>query len=246
MIFPRLKLGIAAVCALALAACSGGPSRPKAAPPPPGATSAMETEAAFTLLNAGDDAGARKRLTALLKRDPMNPSARLLNESIDRDPRDLLGPDSYAYVVRPGDTIVGLAERLLGNRLKAYQLGRYNGLKAPVVLIPGQSLRIPGAPPRAAPVRRPEPRPTPAAPSARPRPAPARPAAAAPAPAAATANPGAARQARTAGLAALNQGNVARAVGLLRRAAALDPGNPLIARDLARAERIAATVRARQ
>ncbi|WP_260597115.1 LysM peptidoglycan-binding domain-containing protein [Sphingomonas endolithica] len=245
MNFPRLRLGIAAACALGLAACSGGPSRPKPPPPPPGAASALETEAAFTLLNAGDEAGARKRLTALLKRDPMNPSARLLNESIDRDPRDLLGPDSYAYVVRAGDTIVGLAERLLGNRLKAYQLGRYNGLKAPVVLIPGQLLRIPGKAPRAAPVRRPEPRPTPPAPNVRPRPAPARPAPTT-APAAPVANPAAARQARTAGLAALNQGNVVRAVGLLRRAAALDPGNPLIGRDLARAERIAATVRARQ
>jgi hypothetical protein len=245
MIFRRLKLGITVACALALAACSGGPSRPKTAPPAPGAASALETETIFTLLNAGDEATARKRLSALLKRDPMNPSARLLNESIDRDPRDLLGPDSYAYVVRPGDTIVGLAERLLGNRLKAYQLGRYNGLKAPVVLVPGQSLRIPGAAPRAAPARRPEPRPTPPASSARPKPATAKPAPPT-APAARTANPAAARQARTAGLAALNQGNVARAVGLLRRAAVLDPGNPLIARDLARAERIAATVRARQ
>jgi hypothetical protein len=33
---------------------------------------------------------------------------------------------------------------------------------------------------------------------------------------------------------------------LLRRASAADPGNALIARDLARAERIAATVRARK
>ena len=64
------------------------------------------------------------------------------------------------------------------------------------------------------------------------------------APAKAAANPAAARAARTAGLVALNQGAVQRAVGLLRRAATLDPGNPLIARDLARAERIAATVRA--
>ena len=47
-------------------------------------------------------------------------------------------------------------------------------------------------------------------------------------------------------IAALNQGNVDRAVGLLRRAKQLDPANPLIARDLARAERIAATVRARK
>jgi Flp pilus assembly protein TadD len=65
-------------------------------------------------------------------------------------------------------------------------------------------------------------------------------------PVAPLANPAVARQLRAAGLAALNQGNIDRAVALLRRAATLDPGNPLIARDLGRAERIAATVRARR
>jgi hypothetical protein len=51
---------------------------------------------------------------------------------------------------------------------------------------------------------------------------------------------------RSAGLAALNRGAVKQAVGLLQRAHALDPGNAVILRDLQRAERIAATVRARQ
>ncbi|MFC3580391.1 LysM peptidoglycan-binding domain-containing protein [Sphingomonas hylomeconis] len=238
-----VKLAVVAAGALSLAACSGGTPHLKAVAPPPAASSAGEAEAIATLLDQGQEGAARKRLKALLKRDPMNPSARLLNDSLDRDPKELLGPDSYPYVTRPGDTIVGLAQRFLGNRLKAYQLGRYNGLKAPVVLTPGQVLRIPGEAPRPEPVRRPDPvRATPA--PAKPKPAAARPAA--PAPAKPVANPVAARAARTAGLAALNQGNVQRAVGLLRRAAALDPGNALIARDLARAQRIAATVKARQ
>jgi EAL domain-containing protein (putative c-di-GMP-specific phosphodiesterase class I) len=60
------------------------------------------------------------------------------------------------------------------------------------------------------------------------------------------ANPAAAQRARSAGLAALNRGAVKQAVGLLQRAHALDPGNAVILRDLQRAERIAATVRARQ
>jgi Flp pilus assembly protein TadD len=65
-------------------------------------------------------------------------------------------------------------------------------------------------------------------------------------PPAPAANPALAGQLRSAGLNALNQGQVARAVALLTRAAQLDPANPLIARDLARAERIARAVQAKR
>ncbi|URW75114.1 LysM peptidoglycan-binding domain-containing protein [Sphingomonas donggukensis] len=236
-----MKFWGAAALSLALAACSGGPAR-VASTPTPAVSTAGEVDRINDLLLAGDTGGARKALKAVLKREPMNANALLLRDSVERDPKELLGPQSYPYAVRSGDTITGLATRLLGNRLKAYQLARYNDLTAPYALAPGQSLRIPGTPPRpepvrSEPVRRPEP--APAKPAPAPKPTAAKPAAPA-------ANPVLARQLRTAGLAALNQGNVARAVAMLRRAAAADPGNPAIAADLARAERIAATVRARQ
>ena len=245
-----LRLLATSTILAALAACSGGPGRPKGPPPPPQrmAVTPAETDAAFDLLMAGKEDDARKLVDKLLKRDPMSPTAQLLQDSIKRDAKDLLGPTSFPYTVRAGDTVNGVTQRFLGNRLKAYQLLRYNDLRAPVILVPGQVLRIPGEPPRIEPVRRPElspsPHAAPAAPAttARPRPAPARPAT----PAAASANPAAARTTRAAGLAALNGGDVNRAVALLRRAAMLAPANPAIGRDLARAERIAATVRARK
>lgn len=230
----------AVLLALMVSGCAGDSAHVKSAgaavkPVPP-----SDTDAAFTLLMQGDEAGARKRLQLVTRREPTNVIARLLTESIDRDPKDLLGPQSYPYVAREGDTIVGLAERFLGNRLKAYQLLRYNGFKAPVTLAPGQIVRIPGEP--APPPEAPRPaRLAPATPAPAPKPKPVP-----PKPAAPVVNPAAARQARAAGLAALNQGNVARAVALLQRAKALDPVNPLVARDLARAERIAATVKARR
>lgn len=224
---------------LALAACSHGPSRPEsvsAAPEP------ASPDSVIAALDRGDEATARKQIRAIQKRTPTDPAARVLEESIDKDPVELLGPKSFAYTVQPGDTMVGLADRFLGNRLKFYQLARYNGVKVPATLAAGTVLRIPGTPP--APARpKPAPRPSEPAPVARPPHAkPAPPAAAAPA--APAANPALARQMRAEGLAALNQGKVDRAVALLRRAAALDPGNPLIARDLSRAQRIAQTVHA--
>lgn len=243
MTVTRIKLTVIATGLLGLAACAGGPARVASTPSP--VAMSVETDLAFELMMRGQGGDARKRLNTVLKRDPNNPNAQLLRDSLDRDAKELLGPQNYPYTVRSGDTILGLAQRFLGNRLKAYQLLRYNDLKAPAVLAAGQTLRLPGEPPRAEPIRRADPAPTRAAPPAHP-PATPKPKPAAAKPAAPVANPAAARQARAAGLAALNQGNVARAVALLRRGAALDPGNPLIARDLARAERIAATVRARR
>ena len=241
---PSLALLAPIAAALALAACSHGsgeaPQPVSAAPAP------VSTDSVIALLNQGDEAAASKQLKAILKRDPADPSARVLEESIDKDPVELLGPKAFPYTVQPGETLIALAERFLGNKLKFYQLARYNGVKVPSSLAAGSVLRIPGTPPRpAAPVHV-APRPEPAAPRpvrARPTPAPAVPAPA-PTPAAPAANPALAGQLRGAGLAALNQGKVDRAVALLSRAAALDPGNPLIARDLSRAQRIQRTVSA--
>jgi LysM repeat protein len=242
------KLVAAALLLVTLAACSQKP-RPEAAPIASATVTDAEIEAVQATLLRGDRKAATKQVNALIKRAPMDPSLLLLKQSITGDAAADLGPTNYPYAVKPGDTIEGLAARLLGNRLKAYQLARYNGLEAPVTLAPGQTLRIPGAMPVAPkpkpavserPARTTAPAPAPAA--ARPKPPAAASTRPAPAPAA---NPAAARQARAAGLTALNQGNVTRAVALLRRANALDPGNALIQRDLQRAERIANTVRAR-
>lgn len=239
--------------AMAVAACSHGPKG--AAPAAASRATPTQVDAIMALLDRGRTGEARKRIDAALKRDPMNPSVLVLRDSLDREPRDLLGPDSYPYTARAGDTMAGLAQRFLGNRLKSYQLARYNGIARPAALVAGQVLRIPGQPPRIEAPRRVEPRAAPATPTPRAKPGVVRPAAPPTAPpptaqpsvaARPTANPVAARQARSAGLAALNQGNVVRAVGLLRRAASLAPGDPVIARDLARARRIAATVRARK
>lgn len=226
--------------ALALAACAKGP--PPAPMSAPVAVSDGDVNGVQALLMRGDRKGADKLLKPLLKREPMNPRLALLRDSISGNPQEQLGPTNYPYTVRPGETVETIAENLLGNRLKAYQLARYNGLANPATLAAGHVLRIPGTPPRPKPQPAPE-RPARPAASAPARPRPVVPA---PAPAKPAANPAAAQRARSAGLAALNRGAVKQAVGLLQRAHALDPGNAVILRDLQRAQRIAATVRARQ
>ena len=227
---------------LALAACSKSPAPPTAAIPATVSTSDIDTVQA--LLMRGERKDAEKRLKPLLQREPMNPQLALLQNSLSGDAKEQLGPVNYPYTVRPGETIEAIADRLLGNRLKAYQLARYNDLSNPSALAAGHILRIPGTLPQPKPQPA-APRPSRSAPAAtKPKPKSAAPAAAAPAKP--VANPAAAQRARSAGLAALNRGNVRQAVGLLQRANALNPGNAVILRDLQRAQRIAATVRARQ
>lgn len=242
-----LPIAGATALSLALAACSSGPK--VAATPPAIAATADEIEAIAQLLDRGEITDARKRLDSALRSDPMNPSLLVLHQSVVGDATADLGPTSYPYTVDAGDTMARLAERLLGNRLKSYQLARYNGIDNPATLAPGQVLRIPGQPARAGSDRAGQPGPSSRLnstavvdPTPKPRPAPVPSAT----PTARVADAAAARRARTAGLAALNNGDVADAVALLQRAAALDPGNDAIERDLTRARRIAATVRSQR
>lgn len=226
----------AALGALVLGACSG--KAPVQTAGPAGATvSPSEIDAIAELLYQGNRKEARRRVGKALDRDPANPTLMMLKQSIIGDAREDLGPTSFPYVVQRGDTMTTLASRFLGNRLKAYQLARYNDIENPNNLAAGTVLRIPGQPPRpsrAAAKREPD-----AASKAPSAPSKSK------APAAAKVDRAGAKRAQAAGLTALNQGRVTEAVTQLRRAAALDPGNAAINRDLARAERIAATVKAR-
>lgn len=233
---------VSIIAALALTACASTPgaemSITSTATAPRG-----DVDGVQALLMQGDIKGGKNQLKSLLKVYPMDPRLMLLQQSISENPTELLGPTSYSYTVRSSDTMEGLAERLLGNKLKAYQLARYNRLKMPAVLVKGQILQIPGgrsvresAPAvvrKAQPVRSPE---TSASPVSKEASAPPKPAA----------QPAAASRARSAGLAALNRGAVNEAIRQLQRAHSLDPDNEQIFSDLQRAKRIASTVRSRR
>ncbi|SFR96513.1 LysM peptidoglycan-binding domain-containing protein [Sphingomonas jatrophae] len=236
----RRRNAAAVALLLALSACGGGPlSVGDKAPPAKDSWKGREDVGrAIELLNKGETDRARSVLTKVLKRQPNDPIATGLLAQIDRDPVALLGRESFAYAVKPNETLADLAGRFLGNPTSFYALGRYNGLSFPVSLSPGQVLRIPGEAKVA--------RPRPAADKPRAaRPAkptinaePARPAAAPP-----TADPARATRLRAAALEQLNRGQVNRAVSLLRQADQASPGNPLVRRDLERAERIQRTLK---
>ncbi len=244
----RLHIVSAVLASLVLTACAttGGPAASPTGKPvaaavvkaKPGLTPAERQKAAIDHLYHGQPEQARAELRALILEQPANTVARGLLEQVDQDPHALLGDKSYAYKVRPGETMSVLAQRFLGDPMMFYALARYNGMSTPTEIVAGQTLQIPGAPRK---VMATAPRPVtmlpPSATSA------AAPPPAAP-PAVSTRNPTRAAQLRGQGLENLNRGAVDKAVALFRQALSFDPGNPVIQKDLDRAVRIQKTVSA--
>lgn len=239
----RFVTSVSLSAVLMVAACSPGTKNHPGMIQP--INNRAQFEDAVALLMDGNVGAARKMLATMAKRDPNDHQTAALIKTLDVDPIATLGTRSFAYRVQSGDRMTGLSQRFLADRLKFYLLARYNEIAVPKAIAPGQMLRIPGAAPPVAPL---SPRTVKTVPNEPPRenigttgrPKP-------PADPAVSADMiRRASRLRGAGLAALNTGNVNRAVGLLRQAVALDRMNQAIRNDLARAVRIQATVAARR
>ncbi|MFG5409508.1 LysM domain-containing protein [Piscinibacter sakaiensis] len=104
--------------------------------------------AAVEMLEAGNEDQARQEISAALAADPANRLAQSLQRQITVDPQAALGRESFAYTVRPTDTLSRIAGRFLNDIFSFYLLARYNDIKVPRQVAAGQVIRIPGkAPP---------------------------------------------------------------------------------------------------
>lgn len=146
-------------------------------------------------LEFGREEAAVEELQRVLQADPNQRLALSLMRQIKEDPQAMLGRESFAYQVRPGESLSAIAGRFMRDVFMFYGLARYNDIKVPRQLAGGQTIRVPGkAPPPGAlaapaPTATPVPAPAPAPQAPAPAPAPAAatpppPAPAAPAPAA--------------------------------------------------------------
>ena len=146
---------------------------PAAAPPPLAAAEVPATlRAAQGLLQEGDADAAHELVRRVLAVEAGNAQALSYQRQIEGDPQALLGRESYAYVVRSGESLSSIARDRLRDSNLFYALARYNNVKVPRQLAAGQTIRIPGRAPAAAAAPAPAPAPAqPPTPAAAPAPA---------------------------------------------------------------------------
>jgi tetratricopeptide (TPR) repeat protein len=172
------RLALCCTAAMVLAGCGTRPAAPPPAPGPvpPEATVGPEAPelpvgpaspaaqqqaqkiaiAAVELLEGGFEDQARIELQRALMADANNRLAHNLLRQMSVDPVAALGRESFAYVVKPGETLSRIAQRHLGDVYSFYILARYNDIRVPKQLAGGQTIRIPGkAPPPTAMEREP-------------------------------------------------------------------------------------------
>ncbi|MGI4876216.1 MAG: LysM peptidoglycan-binding domain-containing protein [Janthinobacterium lividum] len=247
--FDRRAAGMAFVAVIAAAGCmKQAPPPPAVAPAPPAAVQPAVTPPpastpisltrkqrianALIALNAGQVAAARVGIVDMLTQMPGDPVATDLLRQIDTDPKVLLGERSFAYEIHPHETLSMIARRFLRDSNRFWALARYNNIAVPSSAAAGQVIQVPGtAPVRAAPRAA---APAAAADAAAPR---------GPAGVPAADDVASANRLRGAGLDEMARGSIDKAVGLLERAATLNPRDAAIQGDLARARKIQATVR---
>jgi len=171
---------------------------------------------AVGLLETGHEDQARVELQNALALDPANKLALNLTRQLNVDPVTALGRESFAYTVKPSDTLSQIAGRYLGDIYSFYILARYNDIRVPRLVAGGQVIRIPGkAPPPEREPRRSDPLP----PAATPAPPPV---AATPAPPSPPPEPPPGVVALRSAEAAERSGDLERAMTEYKRAASLD------------------------
>lgn len=250
-----LTLMVIAVAAMTLASCTAKTPPPPpavAAPPPPIApvvpvtqpvvapppvklSRHQESVNVLAALNQGNSGSARAQVVAILAERPDDAFAKDILKQLDTDPKILLGDRSFPYQIRKKETLSAIAARYLGNPNRFWALARYNNIAVPSTAGAGQTIQIPGVAP-AAPVIRAKPDATTAVKAATP-------AAAAERSATPRVDTAGANRLRRAGLDEMARGSIDKAVPLLERALALDPGNATIQADLAQARKVQKAVR---
>lgn len=149
---------------------ASAPAPTPAEPVPAGPAQVQQAQrqalSAAEMLELGNEEQALAEVQRALQSDPGNRLAQSLLKQIQTEPVTLLGREHFMYRVEPGESLSRIAGRFLKDVHLFYALARYNDIKVPRQLQGGQTIKVPGRAPAAAP-------PPPSAPPAPPAPAPA-------------------------------------------------------------------------
>ena len=94
-------------------------------------------------LERGQLGNVKTSLQKILRADQNNATARRLLEQIEQSPSSRYGSEYFVYTVKEGDSFGLLAKRFLGHSLEFWGLAQYNGVKNPLTIQAGQTIKIP-------------------------------------------------------------------------------------------------------
>lgn len=98
-------------------------------------------------LEQGERDEARWALTEALRLEPDNKQVQKLLHQTDANAKAELGEESFDYTVQPGDTLSKIAKQYMGDPLSFYFLAKYNDIDNPSQVHTGQVIKIPGKKP---------------------------------------------------------------------------------------------------
>lgn len=100
---------------------------------------------AIKYLQNGNAKRAQQELEGAIRQQPSNMTAINLLVQINTHPKKFFTvKESFAYKVKPGESLSMIARKFLNEPLQFYILAKYNGMSNPSKLKAGQKIRIPG------------------------------------------------------------------------------------------------------
>ncbi|MEM9398168.1 MAG: hypothetical protein AAF991_11850 [Pseudomonadota bacterium] len=109
----------------------------------PGLSPRQRIRRALELLEVGDEATARAELEAYQKAVPSSQVARDLLAQIDQSAAEYFPSDFQEVFLKSGQSLSNVAQTYLGSAYKFYALAKYNDIRQPRRVVPGQIIKVP-------------------------------------------------------------------------------------------------------
>ena len=108
-----------------------------------GLTAKQRFSKALEYLENGQEGQAKVELQSYLASIPDSKSAKDLLTQIEMDPKTFFPQESFAVVLKSGESLSTLSKNYLGSALKFYALAKYNQISNPSRVNIGQTINIP-------------------------------------------------------------------------------------------------------
>lgn len=123
------------------------PTEPEAQAPVvvalPGLSPSERLRRGLEMLEDGDEATARAELVAYVRASNNSRTGRSLLRQIDMSPQEYFPTEFREVILRKDQSLSNIAKTYLGSALQFHALAKYNGIKQPKRMFPGQIVKVP-------------------------------------------------------------------------------------------------------